>query len=516
MNFTPSDLEHIQSLGLSLETIKKQIKTYKGSPNYINLSASAKIGNGILKLSESDWNDFINYYDDEKNALKVVKFTPASGAASRMFKLLQEFLSKYDPQKETINSYINKNKSVELFLFFVTIEKLPFHDEVVDKMQLMMPDYDLLNLDQKRLLFVKSILEEDYLNYSNIPKGLLPFHQYQNHTSTAFEEHLFEASKYASVNGKAQLHFTVSKAHLEQFKTKWAAIQSIVESKTNTKFKISFSCQESNTNVLAVDLKNQPFRLNDKLFFRPSGHGALIKNLNQIDANIIFIKNIDNVVVDRFLERISGYKKGLAGVLLKLQSQVFKYAKVLESTEISDVQIVEIVDFLTQKLNICVSSEFNKYAYKYQIDYLKSKINRPIRVCGMVENEGEPGGGPFWVKAENGEISLQIVEASQVNLKLSRQKTILMNATHFNPVDIVCGIKNYKGETYDLKQFIDPKTYFITKKSKYGKQLKTLEQPGLWNGSMAHWNTVFVEVPIITFNPVKTVNDLLKFTHQAK
>ena len=201
MNFTPSDLEHIQSLGLSLETIKKQIKTYKGSPNYINLSASAKIGNGILKLSESDWNDFINYYDDEKNALKVVKFTPASGAASRMFKLLQEFLSKYDPQKETINSYINKNKSVELFLFFVTIEKLPFHDEVVDKMQLMMPDYDLLNLDQKRLLFVKSILEEDYLNYSNIPKGLLPFHQYQNHTSTAFEEHLFEASKYASVNG---------------------------------------------------------------------------------------------------------------------------------------------------------------------------------------------------------------------------------------------------------------------------------------------------------------------------
>ena len=224
MNFSHSDIEHIESLGLSLEIIKKQIKTYKGSQNYINLSASATIGNGILKLSESELNDFTNYYDGEKIALKVVKFTPASGAASRMFKLLHEFLSQYDPQKETINSYINKNKSVELFLFFVTIEKLPFHDDVVDKMQIAMPDYDLLTLDQRRLLFVKSILEEDYLNYLNIPKGLLPFHQYKNHTSTAFEEHLFEAEKYASIDGKAQLHFTVSKAHLKQFETKWASI----------------------------------------------------------------------------------------------------------------------------------------------------------------------------------------------------------------------------------------------------------------------------------------------------
>ena len=516
MNFSHSDIEHIESLGLSLEIIKKQIKTYKGSQNYINLSASATIGNGILKLSESELNDFTNYYDGEKIALKVVKFTPASGAASRMFKLLHEFLSQYDPQKETINSYINKNKSVELFLFFVTIEKLPFHDDVVDKMQIAMPDYDLLTLDQRRLLFVKSILEEDYLNYLNIPKGLLPFHQYKNHTSTAFEEHLFEAEKYASIDGKAQLHFTVSKAHLKQFETKWASIQHIVESKTNTKFELSFSYQESNTNVLAVDLKNQPYRLNEKLFFRPSGHGALIQNLNHIDADVIFIKNIDNVVVDKYLDQITRSKKALAGVLLKIQAQIFRYAKDLDSSEISEVQILEIVDFLTQQLNIRISPEFDKYAYKYQIDYLKSKINRPIRVCGMVENEGEPGGGPFWVKAENGEISLQIVEASQVNQRLSRQKTILMNATHFNPVDIVCGIKNYKGETYDLKQFIDPKTYFITTKTKYGKQLKTLEKPGLWNGSMAHWNTVFVGVPIITFNPVKTVNDLLKFTHQAK
>jgi len=458
----------------------------------------------------------LNFMKNMKASLSVVKFTPASGAASRMFKMLHEFLADYDPQKESINSYINKNKITELFLFFVTIEKLPFHDDAVDKMRAMVPDYDLLTLDQRRLLFVKTVLQESYLNYSNIPKGLLPFHKYKNHISTAFEEHLFEAAKYASVNGKAVLHFTITKTHLEQFKTKFASIQEQVESKTNTSFEITFSNQESSTNVLAVDLKNEPFRLKNKLLFRPSGHGALIKNLNQIDADIIFVKNIDNVVVNKYSDEIARHKKALAGILLKTQSQLFAYAKALEAEDISKDQIEEIAGFLTQNLNIVISSQFEKYANKHKIEYLKSKINRPIRVCGMVKNESEPGGGPFWVKHDNGEISLQIVEASQVDINLKNQKGILTNATHFNPVDIVCGVKNYKGEAYDLEQFIDSNTYFITTKTKYGQKLKTLERPGLWNGSMADWNTIFVEVPIITFNPVKRVNDLLKFTHQVK
>ncbi len=516
MNYTPSDIEHIESLGLSLADVDKQLEHYKSPPGFVNLKASTTIGKGIIKLSDLEINEFIEYYEEQKTCLAVVKFTPASGAASRMFKLLYEFLADYDPQKESINSYINKNKITELFLFFVTIEKLPFHDDAVAKMRAMIPDYDLLTLDQRRLLFVKTILEETYLNYSNIPKGLLPFHKYKNHISTAFEEHLFEAAKYASVNGKALLHFTITKAHLKQFETKLASIQKQVESKTNTKFEIKFSNQEPNTDVLAVDLKNTPFRLKNKLLFRPSGHGALIKNLNQIDADIIFVKNIDNVVVNKYLDEIAGYKKALAGILLKTQSQVFAYAKALESKDISKDEIEKIARFLTQNLNIVISSQFEKYANNHKIEYLQSKINRPMRVCGMVKNESEPGGGPFWVKHENGEISLQIVEASQVDINLKNQKTILTNATHFNPVDIICGVKNHKGEAYDLEQFIDSNTYFVTTKTKHGQKLKTLERPGLWNGSMADWNTIFVEVPIITFNPVKTVNDLLKFTHQVK
>ena len=516
MNYSSFDVEHIESLGLSLTQVNKQLERYKSPPARVYIKASATIGNGIVKLLDSDTKGLINYYEEQKMLLSVVKFTPASGAASRMFKMLHQFLFDYDPQKESINSYINKNKITELFLFFVTIEKLPFHDEAVAKMRMMVPDYDLLNLDQKRLLFVKTILEESYLNYSNIPKGLLPFHKYKNHISTAFEEHLFEAAKFASVNGKALLHFTISRTHLKQFESKLVAIQKSVESKTNTRFEITFSNQESTTDVLAVDLKNQPFRVKNKLLFRPSGHGALIKNLNQIDADIIFIKNIDNVVVNKYLDEIVRYKKALAGMLLNIQRQAFAYAKALESKEISKDKIEEITKFLAEKLNIVISSQFEKYASKHKIEYLKSKINRPIRVCGMVKNESEPGGGPFWVKHDNGEVSLQIVEASQVDMSLKNQKAIMTNATHFNPVDIVCGVKNYKGEAYDLEQFIDSNTYFVTTKTKYGQKLKTLERPGLWNGSMADWNTIFVEVPIITFNPVKTVNDLLKFTHQVK
>ena len=516
MSYSPSDILYIESLGLSFTDVDKQLDHYKFPPGFVNLKSSATLGNGIMKLSDLEINGLIEYYDERKASLSIVKFTPASGAASRMFKMLHEFLSEYNPQKESINSYINKNKITELFLFFVTIEKLPFHDEAVIQMRKIKPDYDLLNLDQKRLLFVKTILEESSLNYSNIPKGLLPFHKYKKHISTAFEEHLFEAAKYACVDGKAVLHFTISKAHLKQFEIRLAAIQESVESKTNTTFDITFSNQESTTDVLAVDLKNQPFRLNNKLLFRPSGHGALIKNLNQIDADIVFVKNIDNVVVNKYLEEIARYKKALAGLLLNTQKQAFAYAKALESKDISKNEIAEIADFLTKKLNIVINSQFGKYANKHKIEYLKSKINRPIRVCGMVKNESEPGGGPFWVKHDNGEVSLQIVEASQVDVNLKKQKAILTNATHFNPVDIICGVKNHKGEAYDLEEFIDTNTYFVTTKTKHGRKLKTLERPGLWNGSMADWSTIFVEVPIITFNPVKRVNDLLKFTHQVK
>ena len=339
------------------------------------------------------------------------------------------------------------------------------------------------------------MLDSDKLNYGFYPKGLFPFHKYKDHiVSTAFEEHLFEASHYASSNNKANLHFTISEKHNHKFDEEFKRIEAIVERKTNTTFNISFSYQKSSTDTIAVTPKNEPFRdENNQLLFRPSGHGALLENLNDLDADIVFIKNIDNVVVFKFEQEVAEYKKMLAGILLEMQEEAFTYLKQLKTDDLSEAKRVEIAEFLFKKMNVVISPEFEKYSAKYQIDYLTEKLDRPIRVCGMVKNEGEPGGGPFWVKGENGLTSLQIVESAQIDKKNKQQKDILKSATHFNPVDLVCGIKNYKGEKFDLNTFVDPKTAFITMKTKVGKDLKALELPGLWNGSMAQWNTILLK-----------------------
>lgn len=338
-----------------------------------------------------------------------------------------------------------------------------------------------------------------------------------NLVATAFGEHLYESALYSSDDESTKLHFTISEKHEHKFDEEFTRIEEKVELKTDSRFEISFSYQKESTDTIAVTPKNKPFRNDDgTLLFRPSGHGALIENLNDLEADIIFIKNIDNVVTYKYKEEVAKYKKVLAGILFEVQKQAFKYLDLLDNGDLSENQLIEIAEFLVNKMNVKISSEFEKYSLKYQIEYLTEKLNRPIRVCGMVKNEGEPGGGPFWVKDESGNISLQIVESAQINKKSKRQKEILKNATHFNPVDLVCGIKNHKGEKFDLRKFVDPKTAFITMKTKTGKDLKALELPGLWNGSMANWNTIFVEVPLITFNPVKTVNDLLKAPHQIK
>jgi len=313
----------------------------------------------------------------------------------------------------------------------------------------------------------------------------------------------------------ANIHFTISEKHNHRFDEEFKFIEEDVEERTNTKFNITFSYQKESTDTIAVTHKNEPFRdENEQLVFRPSGHVALIQNLNDLDADIIFIKNIDNVVVKKYKNEVADYKKMLAGILLEIQEKAFHYLKQLAKNQISESELIEIANFVSNRLNVSISNEFEKYSPKHQIKYLKDKLNRPIRVCGMVKNEGEPGGGPFWVKDESGTISLQIVESAQVDKGSKRQKEIMKNATHFNPVDLVCGTKNYLGESFDLTKFIDFKTAFISEKTKSGKHLKALELPGLWNGAMANWNTIFVEVPLLTFNPVKTVNDLLKPAHQ--
>ena len=512
MKFTDKDLAQIKDNNLTLEDVKSQLNLFRTGITPTHIKEAATINNGILSFNNHEKKEYINYYDVNKKNNSIIKFIPSSGAASRMFKFLFKFLKEYDSKKETINSYINKNNISEMTLFLFGKEQLPFF-KLVEKF--LPKDYNQLSESEKAILFAKIILNENKLNFGEIPKGLLPFHQYKNEIATAFQEHLFEAASYACNKGIAKLHFTVSEKHKNKFKHELTRIEEHVSNKTDCKFDISFSFQKNKTNTIAVTPENKAFREEDySLLFRPSGHGALIENLNDINDDIIFIKNIDNVVAKNLSETVAENKKMLGGVLLKIKNETYKFQKQLENSLISEEEIIIIANFIIKTLNVVINPEFEKYSKKYQIQYLSEKINRPIRVCGMVKNEGEPGGGPFWVKNENGTVSLQIVESAQINAENKSQKEILNNATHFNPVDLVCCIKNYKGEKYNLLNFVDIKTGFISSKTKLGKELKALEVPGLWNGAMANWNTIFVEVPLETFNPVKTVNDLLKPAHQ--
>ena len=514
MKFSNEDLNKIKSKGLTPENIVSQIEIFKKGIQFLDLQKAATLKSGIKHFSERDMSGLISFFETKREHLKLLKFVPASGAATRMFKFIFQFLEKYNPENESINAYINKNKARKISLFYIGIEKFPFFKIVLNEMKSNHSNYLELSIDDRRLLFAKTMLDKDKLNMSDLPKGLFPFHKYKKHIATAFEEHLFEAAFYASSNGKADLHFTISEKHYHRFKNKFKEIEERIENETKTEFDIEFSFQKESTDTIAVTKDLKPFRnKNKEIVFRPAGHGALIANLNEVDADIVFIKNIDNVVVSKFKEEVSKYKKLLAGHLLKVQEEAFAYLRLLEN-EVDEALILEIESFLSTKLNVVKSSEFNKYSKEHQLAYLRDKLDRPIRVCGMVKNEGEPGGGPFWVKSESGKISLQIVESSQVDKSNNQQREILNSATHFNPVDLVCGIKNYKGEKYNLIDFVDHKAAFISSKSQEGKELLALELPGLWNGAMAKWNTIFVEVPLVTFSPVKTVNDLLKPAHQ--
>jgi hypothetical protein len=358
------------------------------------------------------------------------------------------------------------------------------------------------------------MLSKNEFDFANKPKGVLPFHHYKTHCASAIEEHLKEAVSYANSNQKTLIHFTVSKEHQADFELIVNQVKPALEAEHETEITVNYSYQSESTDSVALHLDNTLFRdENDLLLFRPGGHGALIENLNRLNADIIFIKNIDNVIQNH-LDQISLYKKALAGILLDKQQQIFNFLRLLESKEVNKEIIEEIVFFIQTKLHFEVVDDLSKYTKESKIDYLINYLNRPIRVCGMVKNEGEPGGGPFWVRDKKGLVFLQIVEASQIDENDANQMKILESATYFNPVDLVCGIKNYKGVNFDLMEFVDPSSGFIVHKNKGGKELKAYELPGLWNGGMAKWLSVFVEVPLITFNPVKTVNDLLKSAHQ--
>lgn len=518
MKFTETDIKQFEQRGITSEQVTTQLNILQKGIPYVELRDIASSKNGIVSIDVSEQQKYVSLFESKKNSLDLLKFTPASGAATRMFKFLFEFLNEFDPEKESINAYINRKNDKDLLLFFVGLDNFPFYKKVKKRLKKRYNKEDKSDINFNRQRFVSTMLNIDELNFGKKPKGLFPFHSYKHHVSTAFEEHLFEACAYSNENKQARLHFTITKNHKKYFDKQFEKRKEYIESKTGISFNITYSYQSEATDTISLDSNKKILRNNSsEIIFRPGGHGALINNLNDQKADLIFIKNIDNVVVFKYREDVAFYKKMLAGKLLELQELSFDYQKEIDNNkDLDETKIIEITSFLQNELSIKIARDFKKYSKSYKITYLKNILDRPIRVCAMVPNESEPGGGPFWVRHENGKESLQIIESVQINPKNKQQQLILKKATHFNPVDIVCGVKNYKGKKYDLSKFIDEDAGFITSKSYEGKKIKALEHPGLWNGGMAHWNTVFIEVPLITFNPVKTVNDLLKPAHQVK
>ncbi|MDN3722834.1 DUF4301 family protein [Aequorivita sp. SDUM287046] len=507
--FTEKNLLQINSHGLSEAEINRQLTIFKNGIPFANVVAAAAVGNGIETLSPDQQHQFATLFDIEKEKLSLLKFVPASGAATRMFKFLHAFLDRFNFEKNNIDEFLQKEENRELKKFFGSTDKFAFADLVTENLHRKYSDFQHFEKGKQYYLFVKETLDKTGINLSETPKGLVPFHKYGENYVTAFGEQLYEAAFYATSNGVANLHFTVSEEHEEKFKKRYEEIQEIVEKKTGAKFNISYSFQKKETDTIAATLENNPFfDESGNLVFRPSGHGALLQNLNEVDADIIFIKNIDNVVSQNYVETIAFQKKVLAGKLISLQQKIFDFVEKLHS-EISSEEVLKAASkFISEELHIKSTPTIKEAILKI--------LERPIRVCGVVENTGAPGGGPFLVKDKNGNESFQIVEMSQIDINNPQQKALVEKATHFNPVDLVCGVRTYKGEKFNLLEFSDPDAGFISNKSHNGKEIKALELPGLWNGAMANWNTVFVEVPLITFNPVKTVNDLLNEVHQTQ
>lgn len=511
--FTEKDLEQIKNKGIEIKEIEKQLENFRKGFPYANLVAPATPGNGIKVYNDNEVNYLVDIYNKKAPGKKITKFVPASGAASRMFKALFAFKEKYQGTKEDIQELENDQSFNSPHYFLNNIEKLAVYEDLKEILQNHGIDIkkSIEAKDYKPIL--EFFLEDNGLGYANLPKGLLKFHQYDSFSRTSFEEHLVEGANYcADQDGNVYIHFTISPDHIAKFKEHLENVKPNYEKAFEVTYHISFSVQKPSTDTIAVDMDNKPFYEPDgKILFRPGGHGALIENLNDIDSDIIFIKNIDNVVPDRLKPETYKYKIAIGGLLIRLKEKTDHYLTILEK---GDTKILpEVEEFAKNELNIHLDEAYNSLTLKEKADHLYKMLNRPMRICGMVKNEGEPGGGPFWVENSKGDVSLQIVEKSQIDMDDEEQKAIVSNSTHFNPVDIVCTTKDYNGNMFNLKDFIDPGTGFISIKSKNGKDLKALELPGLWNGAMADWITSFVEVPLITFNPVKTINDLLREQH---
>lgn len=503
-NPTAQDLVQLQELGLTAEQVQRQIDNFKEGFPKSQLDAAATPDNGgIICLDDSAIARYEKQYRTLSRGKKMLKFVPASGAATRMFKELYSFASTYFGVAKNFEKEFPEVKefleNIHTFAFFNDLKACMLRSDLDIEEYLHRGDYSTV---------INFLLKEQYLCYGSLPKALLKFHRYGEVQRTPLEEHIVEGALYAkNSDGTVDLHFTISPEHRKAFRRKLAEVKHYYESTFGIRLKVTFSEQKHYTDIIAVDEQNQPLRDEEgKLIFRPGGHGALIENLSEQRADIIFIKNIDNVVPDWMKHTTVIYKQVLAGMLLELREKVFDALRTLDTNPDAKT-LNRLIRFATDELHIMVPDGCNAST-------LHRLLNRPIRICGMVKNLGEPGGGPFYTIDTMGNRSLQIVESAQVNHREPNQEEIFQASTHFNPVDLVCSTKNYRDRYFDLRQFVDPKTGFISKKSKGAQTLKSQELPGLWNGAMAHWITLFVEVPVATFNPVKTVNDLLRKEHR--
>lgn len=507
MTLEKADLEFLKEKGITEEQLNEQLQMQREGFPYLRLDGAATPGHGITLLTPemeigaiACWEEFLD------KGGKVIKMVPASGAASRMFKDLFAF----------INGKSDKPDTDFMKRFFDNIEKFAFFNRLnFVTLELYGMSIDSLIKENRYKDIVRALIEKSGMNYGYLPKALLQFHKVIGTSRTALEEHLAEGAQYASgKDNKVHVHFTVSEDHIPLVWMKVEEASGHLGHEYGVDYDISYSVQKPSTDTIAVTKDNKPYREDGKLFFRPGGHGALIENLNDLNADVIFIKNIDNVVPDTHRGATIQYKKVLGGTLVAVKQKINTYCELLSSNKgISEEKYEEMISFLRNVL--CITNDNTSEMDEVQKkDYIFRKLNRPLRVCGMVRNEGEPGGGPFLVYNWDGTISPQILESSQIDPNNKESQKMLKESTHFNPVDLAVSTKNWKGEKYNLAEYVDKSTGFISEKSREGVEIKALELPGLWNGAMSDWNTIFIEVPAQTFNPVKTVNDLLREAHQ--
>jgi hypothetical protein len=498
--FSEKDLRQISKLGLTPLDVEKQIATYSRSSNYLKLNRPCVINDGIMSVKKAAMDELIKLYDREAGKFRLLKFVPASGAASRMFADWFSAIDKGGFDSPVLNQSFLRN-----------LKKYPFYSLLKQNKRASK------FLDQKNIQsLLDYILSADGLNFGWLPKALIPFHlDSEGEARTALEEHLFEAAQYVRGAGEVcHLHFTISQDHKKDVTKKLKAVKPKYENLCRIKYKISLSVQSPSTNMLAVGENNLPMRdAGGNLIFRPGGHGSLLTNLQNLDADFIFIKNIDNIVPEKLLNKILPYKKTLGGLAMQIQQEIFAVLRQMENDELNSEQIENFKKYYSSMLNIVFPTGMPQKSLKIQKQILFSTLNRPLRVCAIVRNEGEPGGAPFWVEESDGNQTVQIIESGHVDKSNPKQLAIWSAARYFNPVDLVCCTKNYLGEKFNLNDYVNKDAYLITRKNEKGRSLKALELPGLWNGGMAYWNTVFVELPIIVFNPVKTVDDLLRTEH---